>query len=196
MRQPQGNAMASRDQGRTLQRFNEKVERLERLRFLPEAARAGSIVEWRRGIGWEGIHVGPERESIEAAVLTLRFFLQNNESTSLCNMAALYPVLGVSAGLVQEFQDLRQSANAYLDTRSNLAISDEGQMTYRDILELFLWGDLSHANAVHEATFRVVSQTAFFPLFQMAFIETMRHMIQMLRLMRDINSRALAELGL
>jgi hypothetical protein len=110
-------------------------------------------------------------------------------------MAALYPVLGVSAGLVQEFQDRRQSVNAYLDTPSNLAISDVGPMTYRDILELFLWGDLSHANAVHEATFRAVSQTPFFPLFQMAFIDTVRNIIQKLRVMRDVNTRALAELG-
>lgn len=187
--------MATREQLRVLERFNEKVEKLDRLRFLHDPAQVGAIVEWRKGVGWDRVHVGPEEESIDAAVLSLRFFLQNNEPTSLCNMAVLYPVLGVSAALVTDFRQLRQELNQYLDSPSNLAISDDRQMTYREILELFLWGSLSHANSHHEATFRAVSQTPFFPLFQADFVATVRNFIRALGLMRDVNKRALAELG-
>lgn len=100
--------MASQNQIRVLERFNEKVDKLERLRFLEEAARGGAIVEWRRAVGWDAVHVGPKEESLDAVVLTLRFFLQNNEPTSLFKMASLYTTLGVGAATVDAFLQLRQ----------------------------------------------------------------------------------------
>jgi len=187
--------MASQDQIRVLERFNEKVEKLQRLRFLENAVQGGAIVEWRRGIGWDGIHVGPKEESFDSVVLTLRFFLQNNEPTSLSKMANLYQILGVGAATVDEFLQLRQQINEYLDSPSNLAISAERQMTHREIMNMFLYGDLSHANKNHEATFKAVSQTPFFPLFQADFVGTLCCVIRGLREIRNVNRKAIAELS-
>jgi len=138
--------------------------------------------------------VGPDDASRDATMLTLRFFLQNNEATSLANMAARYPELGVSSRLVSEFLRIRDELNAYLDGPSNLSISDDGPMTHRDILYVFLWGDLAHANGDHEATYRDLSQTPFFPLFQSDFVTTVRVFIHALTLLRGLNNEALAEL--
>jgi hypothetical protein len=187
--------MGSQDQIRVLERFNEKVEKLQRLRFLEDAAQGGAIVEWRKGVGWDGIHVGPKEESFDSVVLTLRFFLQNNEPTSLFNMANLYQKLGVGEATVNEFLQLRQQINNYLDSPSNLAIAAERRMTHREIMDMFLYGDLSHANKKHEATFKAVSQTSFFPIFQEDFVGTLCCLIRGLREIRDVNRKAIAELS-
>ena len=187
--------MASQDNILVLERFNEKVEKLERIRFLEDAAQGGAIVEWRKGIGWDGIHVGPKGESIDSVVLTLRFFLQNNEPTSLFNMAILYQELGVDSTTVDEFLQVQQEINNYLESHSNLAISNARRMTHREIMEMFLWGDLSHANKNHEATFKAVSQTPFFPLFQADFVGTLCCVIRGLREIRNVNRKAIAELS-
>jgi hypothetical protein len=185
--------MATFEQIRILERFNEKVARLERLR-LHEAGQTGAIVEWKKEIGWEGVHVGPPDESVEAVVLSLRFFLQNNEPTSLFNMNSLYQTLGVSPVLVAEFQDVRNTLNALLDRPTPLSIEENSHLTHRDIFEMFLWGDLSHANKEHEDRYQAISKTPFFPLFQSVFISVVRDFIQALRVIRNINRSALDEL--
>ena len=37
---------------------------LERLGFLHGPVQVGASVEWRKGVGWDGVHVGPEEESV------------------------------------------------------------------------------------------------------------------------------------
>jgi hypothetical protein len=187
--------MAYQDQIRVLERFNEKVEKLQRLRFLEDAAQGGAIVEWTKGIGWDGIHVGPKEESFDSVVLTLRFFVQNSEATSLFNMGNLYQELRVGIATVDEFLQLRQQINNYLDSPSNLAIYDERQMTHREIMEMFLYGDLAHANKNHEATFKAVSQTPFYPIFQEDFVGTLCCVIRGLREIQNVNKKAIAELS-
>jgi hypothetical protein len=188
--------MASQDHIRVLKRFNEKVERLERLPFLKDASQGGAIVEWTRGIGWDGIYVGPKEESLGSVALTLRFFIQNNEPTSLFNMGNLYQGLEIDVAIVDEFFGFRQQINTYLDSPSNFAISDERKLTHRDIMEIFVYGDLAHANKDCEATFKSVSQTSFFPLFQADFTRTLGYIIKILIEIRHVNKKAIAELSL
>ena len=163
------------DHIRILERFNEKVGRLNQRGFAEESKGGGTIVEWRKGLGWDGIHVGPSERTVEASVLTLRFFIQDNESTSLSNIAQLYSNLNIEAQLATQFCETRDKLNSYLDSASNLSISEEGPMTHRDILKLFIYGDLAHANdQTTEANYRSISQSDFFPLFQDDFTNTIQ----------------------
>lgn len=183
------------DQIRVFERFNEKVDRLNQRGFAEESEGSGSIVEWRRGQGWDGIHVGPSAKTVEATVLTLRFFLIDNESTSLSNMEDLYSDLNIGPDLARRFRDVRSQVNAYLDSLSNLSISEEGPMTHRQILYLFIYGDLAHANDVtKEANFRSVRQTGFFPLFQADFTQTVQVILSVLNEIQQINREALVQL--
>ena len=76
----------------TLELFNEKVDVLKNSRYLQELLKdpGSAIVEWQREKGWDSVFVGPQEESVCALILTLRFFMQNNESISVHNMAQLY----------------------------------------------------------------------------------------------------------
>ena len=187
--------MTINDQIRILERFNEKVDRLKQREFAEESKGGGAIVEWRKGLGWDGFHIGPSEKTVEATVLTLRFFLQNNERTSLSNLDKLYSNLNIEPQLHTQFLEVRKQISSYLDTPSNLSISEAGPMTHRQILDLFINGDLAHANnPTTEANYRSLSQTAFFPFFQDDFTKTVRLLLSALNEIRQINCVALDQL--
>ena len=183
------------DQIRILERFNEKVDRLKQRGFAEESKGGGAIVEWRRGTGWDGFHIGPSEKTVDATVLTLRFFMLDNESTSLANMYKLYSDSNIDPQLSAQFCEIRDQINAYLESPSNLSISEEGNMTHRQILDLFINGDLAHANnATTETNYRSISQTAFFPLFQDDFTKTLLLLMSALNEIQQINYIVLGEL--
>lgn len=88
---------------------------------------------------------GPSDEAIDAFVLTFRFFIQDNEKSSFRNMAAIYEQLPILEERKEEFKMARKCFNDFLDSNSFLHI--DGQLlTYRHILDTFVYGSLSHAN--------------------------------------------------
>ena len=156
------------DQIRILERFIEKVDRLNQRGFAEESKGGGAIVQWRKGLGWDGIHIGPSEKTVEATILTLRFFILDNESTSLKNMVQLYLDLNIEPRLSTEFCQIRDQVNSYLDTPSHLSISEVGPMTHREIFDLFIHGDLAHSNnAMTEANYQSISSPRSFPCFKM-----------------------------
>jgi hypothetical protein len=185
--------MATQDQIRILELFNEQVEKLQRFSFLEGAAKGGAIIEWNKGIGWDGIHVGAQEESVYSAVLIIRLFIQKKEAISLVKMANLYQKIRVDAAIVDRFLKLNQRINDYLDSPSNLAISDIRKMTHREIMKMFIYGDMAHINK--NVTYKAVSETPFFPLFQADFDRTLCYVIKGLIEIRDINKKAIAELS-
>ena len=183
------------DQIRILERFNRKVDRLKERGFAEESRGGGAFVEWRKGQGWDGLYIGPSEKTVEATILTLRFFIQDKESTSLSNMNELYPTLNIETRLSTQFSEIKDLVNSYLDSPSNLSISEEGPMTHRQILNLFINGDLAHTNnATIEANYRSISQTEFFPLFQDDFTTTVRLLMSALNEIQQINYVALDQL--
>ncbi len=186
--------MTKEEQARILETFNSKVDKLDQSAFIENAQGGGALVDYQLDKGWDSVHVGPNEITTDATVLTLRFFLQNNESISLHNMAGLYQLLCVSTSLVNEFLGIRQEINNYLDASSGLSIYDENEMTHREILELFLYGSQAHLNRDKADVYESVSQTAFFPLFQADFTETVVFLILKLKKLQQINFETLKEL--
>ena len=65
-------------------------------------------------------------------------------------------------------------------------------MTHPQILNLFINGDLAHANnTTEEANYRSICQTAFFPLFQDDFTKTVQLLVSALDEIQQINCIAL-----
>ena len=68
-------------------------------------------------------------------------------------------------------------------------------MTHQDIFDLFMHGDLVHANdATHVANYQSISQTAFFPLFQDDFTDTVLLLFRAVNEIQRINCMALDQL--
>ena len=178
----------------TLRLFNEKVDRLLSLSFFAKASDSRAIVEFTRNAGWDSVFVGPDEESIEALVLTLRLFMQDNEPLSLRNMRSLYAAR-LPKGLGLDFVDHCTRFNVSLDSDSMLSIEDGRQLTHRDILEIFVYGAYAHTNPQRRRTFEGLRTTAFFPVFQQTLVAIIVVFGRCLRSLQKINETALSELS-
>ena len=119
----------------------------------------------------------------------------SNESTSLTNMQTLYSDLNVEPRLISKFTEIRDQLSCYLDSESNLSISEDGPMIHRDIFDLFVNGDLAHANnATTEANYRAIRETPMFPIFQLDFTLTVQTIMSALSEMQQVNCVAIEQL--
>jgi hypothetical protein len=85
-----GEGMAGLDKiAKALRLFNDKADRLARLSFLDHMNHPDSGVSIsfnaEEGEFVKQVRRGPEEEAIDAFVLTFRYFVQDNEPTSLAN---------------------------------------------------------------------------------------------------------------
>jgi hypothetical protein len=105
----------------------------------------------------EGIETsveGPEHESTKAFLLTLRLFGQDNDETSLRNMATRVQGLVVSQGSKDRFLKSRENFNTFLDSSPPIQVPDKDADTKRKIFEAFLYGIYAHTAEEHRRTVR------------------------------------------
>jgi hypothetical protein len=121
-------------------------------------------------------------------------FMRDGDGISPAAMAGLYDSFSISAELKDELETHRSSLNAFLDSMSRLAISDEGPLTYREILDIFVWGEYAHVDPGHRQTYEDLRTTPFFPMFQNCLVEAIVAFARCISTMRDTNRRAAAEL--
>jgi len=126
--------------------FIHKVERLQSLSLVRTLLEGGSSfsISWTADSGAVDLAVtGPDAEQIDAFVLTMRLFIQNNDQISLHNMARLYEGLPISERLKQNFTMHRGHLNESLQRRCILSINEDNP-TMGEVLETILYGQLSH----------------------------------------------------
>ena len=146
------------DQLKRMILFHEKVDKLKRSTFAREmfTRATGVTLGWDERKG-ESVEIrGPNEESTEAMVLTLRFMMQNNDEISLANMAELYEALPSKSVHKANFLDARRKINAQLDQPTPLrhqttdpktkkVVRDE-ILTNRRVLDLVIYGEKAHLN--------------------------------------------------
>ena len=137
----------------TLRLFNEKADKLMGLRFT-QALKNNVEVEgsYHPSNGWTATRTGPGSEETEAFVLTLRFFLQNNERISIANTADLYETLAVPEKLKEAVRKTPGMLNEFLDSDAQIIWKNE-RLTRRRVLDVFLYGGLAHANPEKKALY-------------------------------------------
>lgn len=90
---------------KSLSLFNEKASKLSRLSFTKEIFKCSTGVTIKINRKNDGFYEltqerrGPFEEAIDAFVLTIRFFIQDNESVSLRNIAKIYEVAPIELKL-------------------------------------------------------------------------------------------------
>lgn len=178
----------------TLLLFNEKADKLEDLSFTKELENSGVTISGKLGQPVQAQRHGPDDESIDAFVLTMRFFVQDNEITSFRNMADLYAQLPVNPDLIQKFNDARAKTNASLDTLTPIKLNN-ASLTYRTIFEVFLWGGLAHANPKKKTIYDSWAQNPIlFPLLQNEFVFALGVLLNMIFFTRALNKAAPGQL--
>lgn len=188
--------MQPEDAIKTLQLFNEKVNKLESLSFsrTVDGAKVSVSIDFETQDNPTVKRTGPEDEAIEAFVLTTRFFIQDNEAISLRNMANLYNELFTGDDLLTRFNDTRSTLNKYLDDYTFLTVNKE-HLTRRRILEVFIYGGLSHATPAKKLVYDSWVQNAIaFPLLQNLFMGVLAELLAALSFIRQLNIEAIDKL--
>lgn len=179
---------------KTLQLFNEKADKLEGLSFTKSLENSGVTISGKLGQPVEAQRHGPSNESIDAFVLTMRFFLQDNETTSFRNIADLYGELPIDAQLVEKFNDARAKTNTALDKTTSIKLNNV-ELTYRAVYEVFLWGGLAHANSKKKAIYDSWAKNPILlPLLQNEFVYALGILLNMIFFTRAVNQAVLKQL--
>lgn len=142
---------------RAFELFVEKAKRLKSLKFNESLQDLRVDISWRQGEAIKVNLTGPTSEQVDAFVLTFRLFFQDNDQFSfrwLTNNAMNDP--DVSSHWKEKFSKARTEMNQYLDDYPSLQaiVQEDAPPTRRDIMQVFLYGDLAHVNDDKRAVLR------------------------------------------
>ncbi len=115
-------------------------------------------------------HEHPDEDATDALILTFRFFIQENETPSFRWLSKnVMDDDGLSDEWKQEFIRVRKELNAFLDRRSDFhetvidaaapatagggRIVGEYDWTHRQIMQVFIYGGMAHANPKKRAIY-------------------------------------------
>lgn len=173
--------------------FNEKAAKLEQSRFLQSMLRGENRVHWQ----WErdeGLTIdasGPDTEMTDAVTLTLRMFIQPNDPLCLDNMSRLYNTMPLAHELIARLNDLQRIRRNELKADTNFEW-DGVRLKHNDILETFIYGDLSHLTPGKRATFeKWANNPLMFALLRDTFYGIVAAYIVWILRIRDINAEVL-----
>lgn len=185
----------------TLKLFNEKVDKLSRLSFMKTLLKNKSVVtlkgERKENDQWELTQerVGPQEEAVDAFVLTIRFFIQDNESTSFRNIADLYDNSCLSYNLKSDFKHLRSNLNRYLDSYPFMGISvNKETLTHRKIMDTVIYGGLSHANPIKKREYDFWVNTPLKAFIEEDFVYSLGIIYKALIRIKEVNLKAIDEI--
>lgn len=188
--------------------FNEKADKLARLSFVekmnhPNVGFTLSFENLEKGGSQVTQEIrGPEEEAIEAFVHTFRFFIQNNEQSSFANMEQHYLAAPVDDSLKQEFVDMRNWINQHLDAEPIMVPGfpftidyNNEKLTRRRIMDVFVYGGLSHANEEKRRLHKTWINDPFIGKFiELVFVSTLADIFAAIARIKAINERALQHL--
>lgn len=182
--------------------FNEKAQKLQSSSFVRDLQSPNA------GIQIKGIRLddgsflinskrqGPSAESIEAFVLTFRFFIQDNESSSLRNIASIYQEIDFENDLKGRFESARNAINQLLASPNDLNFSYNNRIpTNRQIMEVFVYGGLAHADPKKSATFKEwMAIPIAAKLFEACFTLILGNILNAIAFISKVNEEAIEQL--
>lgn len=181
----------------TLKLFNEKVDRLINSRFVKHIQEKGLKVSMKSSQGKKVdiSHTLPDQDAIDAFTLTVRFFIQDNEPSSLNNMAGLYNEIPVSTDIKDDFNYTRDKLNSELDKKSMFNFKNK-HLTKREIFDTFIYGGLAHAKPKKKKEFDAWMRVELFAAFITSdFANTLIYFLNCIAYIKKVNFKAIEELG-
>lgn len=189
-----------------LKLFNQKAQKLRNLSFVKQYKTSKNSVRIKATkhpeYGAWNIEVDSKRasdESIEAVSLTLRFFIQDNEQCSFRNLSKLYEQIDPIVGLKSQYELYRIQLNTLLSNESQPQPKEneyKRPLLFRDILEIFMYGGLSHANEEKKKVYdRWMSEEVSCAVFTHLFHRIVHEMIIIIGRVAELNNIALMRLN-
>lgn len=128
----------------------------------------------------------PDLEAIEAFALTFRFFIQNNEKSSFGSLAKVYEASDLPETAKAKFKDIRKRLNDFWDSKS--VAEAPAFMPYRDVVEIVMYGNLSHATKGRKEKYDIIASYPHYDaLLKFAFIVAARKAIELIKETKELN---------
>ena len=185
------------DEIERLRLFIEKVERVQSLSLVRTLVETGSklTLSWTQQSGaLQLAAAGPDAEQIDAFVLTMRLFTQDNDRISLRNMSKVLENLPVSEELNRHFAMHRSNLNQSLDSPCMLSINGD-HPTRLEVLNTVLYGHLSHVSPDHRRRhLSWVQDPMAASIIDFEFVGVLVLFLKTLVVMAEICRRAVTEL--
>lgn len=130
-----------------LQKFNQKVERLENSKFVewtfsPRQRSQDNIALSEDWLALHGLH----KDDLDGFVLNFRFLIQDRDGFSVRYLKTLYDALpSVFNEEKKEFDTIHQSLSNYLAESSFIQIKNRN-FSNQDFFEIIFYGGLAHQN--------------------------------------------------
>jgi hypothetical protein len=176
--------------------FNEKYEKLRRCSFYRRVfgQKTGVTISKKVDKPLKVKRRGPSEEAIDAFVLTFRFFIQDNDKSSFRNIAKIYDSLPISRQKKSLFKLIRKRLNEFLDSESMLKLNKK-PLIYRYVLDIFMYGGLSHANIKKKEKYdQWMSYPGFNQLIMNEFVFILGNVMNFITYIRNLNDEVIKEL--
>lgn len=175
-----------------LRLFNDKAEKLYRCSFIEKVFREdhGVSVEFGLNRPLEVNKRGSDEEATAAFCCTLRFFLQQRDGIFYDHIRDLYNVLPVPENDKEAVRRWRDKLIAFLDERTELRLHGDNPSNGR-LLEIFIYGDLAHANQDKRETYNAWMNTPMDPLMELYFEDIAAEVFRIIYEMTNLNRRTI-----
>jgi hypothetical protein len=178
-----------------LRLFNEKAQLLRESRFVQMVFTEGSgvTVSYRQGQPLRVVRRGADREALAAFALTFRFFLQKNDGISLKQIERLYHSLDVPEDDRCLVTENWKNLNGFLDSAPELAPNGQA-ITFRNVLETFIYGNLSHVNPGKEEVYKAWRAGPFALVLEGYFEHVLAEVLKFILWLASMNAETIQRL--
>ena len=172
--------------------FNEKADEIKNsnyAKFVLEK-KPETTISKRQGEALKIETMEPNNESLKSFVLTLRLFLQDNDQISFRNISKIYEELPNNFQKEKIlFSRARKKINDILNANINIKFNNK-RLTYHDVLDTFIYGDLAHINIDKRNTYKnwkSKKETGLFDILKINFHSITTTLIQCILYMQKLN---------
>ncbi|PKM56427.1 MAG: hypothetical protein CVU98_11340 [Firmicutes bacterium HGW-Firmicutes-3] len=127
----------------------------------------------------------PDNLYIESFLLSLRFFIQDNEDISIRNLSKIYNDVDVEQSLKKRFNDSRNWLLKYL--KCKCFVEQDGQcLTRLQVFEYFIYGEFAHSTKKSEFE-KLKDNKIYFGIYRYTFNEVLLMYIKTIKEIVAIN---------
>ena len=135
----------------------------------------------------------PNEDKIKAFILDFRFFIQNNNKSSLYNLNKTYKNLPINEMNKKLFVEFRKRINDHLDSYSNQIVGEK-KLTYRDLMEAVIYGKYSHETQKDKYK-EIAPDIINKEILNVRFIGLICYLLGLFDLIYQLNEEAINELN-
>lgn len=191
------SSILTTDEIKTLTQFNAKANQILNSSYLKEVKekKLGYELSWNLNEQTGNLDFNykvsnHDEDFIKSLVLTLRMFVQDNESISIHNVSEWYCKMKIDQMYKDTFNDIRKYLNDYLDDKARTFL--DSQPTKRELFETVIYGELAHVNPEKAQLLERWKSNKI--EWDVAFVEFQRilhEFIQVIKMIKELNEKVL-----